>query len=274
MVKNSAELAFSMNVDEICYDRMLEEYFSSDKDLLERLKKLKTRKEYMKWLKERYGSLDKPIVLTVSGTPRAGKTTCIDNLLEYFKKCGFKTYTLEEPAGLVYQTLKSKEEKDELLKDRVGFVEQQLDIGVSSIESNLSDSDIILCDRGILDTFIWYDMYYRLGMMDSDRYNKFLKHLQDKKNYYDYLYILYTNPRVSMLRDYLNSLSLEPRSTMNEENVRRYNTSLLNMEESFIKSTDGTMVIDTTDLARMDASIGVANDVLDKMEGMYLRRKK
>ena len=77
-----------------------------------------------------------------------------------------------------------------------------------------------------------------------------------------------------MYRDYQNSLSLEPRSTMNEENVRKYNSSLIRMVPVFERNIDNIEFINTTDYAKMDASILIANDLTDKIESLYRKRRK
>ena len=273
-VPKNTSIPFGTKVDLVEYDKSLNTYFGKSLDLLEKLKRLNERKEHIRQLHEKYGPLERPIVVTISGTPRAGKTTCIDNLFEFFKKADFKTICVDEPAGLVYATLKSKEEKQELLKDRIGFVERQLEIGRNKIGESLNGNEILLCDRGILDTFIWYDMYYKLGMMDKERYQKFLKGLTQKYPYFNQLYILYTSSLTSMYRDYQNSLSIEPRSTMNKDNVRRYNSSLIRMFPTFERSIDDINFINTTNYAKMDASIVVSNDLVDKIENLYRRRAK
>lgn len=268
------ENPFNNHVDPIDYNNRLNIYFKGCEELLERLKRLNERKENIRKLHSIYGPLEKPIVVTISGTPRSGKTTCIDNLFEFFKKADFKTICLEEPAGLVYSTLKSKEEKIKLLEDRVGFVERQLEIGEESISRNLQGNEILLCDRGVLDTYIWYDMYYKLGMINKERYQRFLEGLKRKFPYFNEFYILYANSIASMYRDYQNSLSIEPRSTMNEENVKKYNSSLIRMVPTFESSIDSVKFINTSDYSKMDASIIVANNLADKIENLYRSRRK
>lgn len=265
---------FNKPVNLMDYDKKLNIYFKEYSELLERLKKLNERKENIRKLHSLHGPLEKPVVVTISGTPRSGKTTCIDNLFEFFKKADFKTICLEEPAGLVYSTLKSKEEKTELLKDRIGFVERQLKIGEESILNSLSGNEILLCDRGVLDTYIWYDMYYKFGMMDKERYHIFLESLKNSFPYFNSFYILYANSLTSMYRDYQNSLSIEPRSTMNEEIVQKYNSSLIRMIPTFKKTIDAVKFINTSEYAKMDASIIVANDLVDTIENLYRKRRK
>lgn len=257
------------NLIDTNYDEQIKTFFIGSTELLEQLNVLARKKEEIISLREQNGGLKKPLIVTITGTPRAGKTTCIDNLFEFLKKSDLKTTCLEEPAGLIYQTLKTKDEKQQLLKDRVGFVERQYELGKEYIDKNLCDSDIILCDRGILDPFVWYDMYYQQGLIDTKKYEEFLKKLKELAKYNNQFYALFADVEESMKRDYLNSLSLEPRTTMNQENVSRYNTSLIRMLPIIEKEVESSKLIDTTKCGRMEPSIAVATDVLDKVKKMY-----
>ncbi len=254
------------------YNNHLTNLFKDSRFLLEELKKLEALKDEIQYLRKEKGPLTKPFVITLCGTPRAGKTTCVDNLFDFFKKANLKTRYLKEPAGLIYDTLKSKEEKQQLLKDRIGFVEQQYEMGNQYINNNLNNNELLLCDRGILDTFIWYDMYYQLGMIDKKRYKTFLQNLKTKKSYYDYLFPLFTDSYEALKRDHLNSLSLEPRTTMNQQNIKRYNNSLLRMYPLIKKEIDFTKLINTSESKRMEPSIIIANDVLSNFKKLYLGR--
>ena len=122
------------------YDKEMQKYFEGNRNLYHQLKILDAKKNEIRELQAKYGSLNKPIVITISGTPRAGKTTCVENLAEFFKKCDLRTSVLEEPAGLIYATLKNREEKKILLQDRIGFVERQYEVGTQSIKSKIEEN--------------------------------------------------------------------------------------------------------------------------------------
>ncbi len=250
----------------------IKQFFIGKDERLAELRDLDTKKKELNNLREKLGPLSRPLVVTLSGTPRAGKTTTIDSLYEFFKKSGINTKRLEEPAGLIYATLKNREEKEKLLKDRVGFVDKQYSLGNDYINNNLNGSDLILCDRGIIDTFIWYDMYYQLGMVSRERYLEFLKKLKDQKNYIDYFYGLYADETEAMKRDYLSSISIEERSTMSTDNVIRYNASLLRTLPKIEDYTDQSKVIDTSSLEILSPSIQIANEVIDTIKNLYLKR--
>lgn len=250
----------------------IKEFFVGRDERLAKLRDLDAKKKELNNLREKFGPLNKPLVVTLSGTPRAGKTTTIESLYEFFKKSGINTKRLEEPAGLIYTTLKNREEKQKLLKDRVGFVDKQYYLGTEYINNNLNGSDLILCDRGVIDPFIWYDMYYQLGMVSYDKYLEFLNKLKEPKNYINYFYGLYADEKEAMKRDYLSSLSIEERTTMSTDNVVRYNASLLRTLPKIEDYTDRSKVIDTSSLEIMESSIQIADEVLDTVKSLYLER--
>jgi len=242
--------------------------------LFSKLRKLEAKQQEIMKLRNDIGPLERPIVATITGTPRAGKTTAIDNIYDFFKKAGFKTSCLEEPAGLVYKTFKTKEEKSELLKDRVGFVDKQFDVGASDINRNKGCNEILLCDRGVLDTLIWYEIYYRRGMLSEERYKDFMtRHLNFDVGSHNYLYALHTDPRISLERDVLSSLSIVPRTTMNLSGITEYNAALSKVSHQLSNYSDSMTIIDTTNIAVIDIGIVIANDLLDKVQRLYLGKR-
>ena len=263
------EIDISPDRNGVVYDKELATFFVGNTKLLDNLRYLDRKKNEIRKLREKYGDLKTPIVVTVSGSPRAGKTTCVDNLTEFLRKADLRVSSLVEPAGMIYETLKSRSEKKTLLQDRVGFVDKQYDIGTGAIHDALGSSDVIICDRGAIDPFVWYEMYHALRMMDDERYYAFLQNLKKDKAYIECFYPLYAESRQAMQRDYLNSLSIEPRSTMSSENIERYNSALLRMLPVIGQNCDTMKLIDTTNLDRMDASIEVADSVLERIRRMY-----
>lgn len=248
----------------------LKKYFDVSDELFDKLIELDKKKKELRELREKNGRLSSPIIITVTGTPRSGKTTCITNLFEFFRKANFKTAYVAEPAGLVYDTLKDKKEKEDLLKQRVKFVDKQYDIGLNKINQCMSDNnDIIICDRGIIDTFIWYDMYYKMGLIDKNQYENNLLKSDIIIVYSNYFYALKSSPEEAMKRDYINSLCLDPRSTVNENFIEKYNSSLEEMYVFFKDLLNGSKMIDTTNLKKMDASIEIAQDMTEKIKKLY-----
>ena len=247
----------------------IEEFFTN-KEIYQKIKELNSFKEEIIKIKKEYGDLKNPMIITISGTPRAGKTTCIEKLADFFKKTNFKTTCVSEPAGLIYQNLKTKEDKKELLKDRVGFVDRQYKLGLDLINEKITNNEIIICDRGVIDTFIWYNMYYKDSLMNKDRYELFMNNLKNLRNYENYFYALYTSSYESMRRDYISSLCLDERTTMNKENIEKYNASLAEVIPLINENVNGCDFYDTTNMDRIGASMKVAEDIFAKIKIKYL----
>lgn len=159
------------------------------------------------------------------------------------------------------------------MKDRIGFVDSQFKIGVDEVNKNLPNYDILLCDRGYLDTFVWYNMYFKMGLMDKDRYLNSLKQLKKSLSYNSHLYSLWVDANTSMLRNYSSSISIESRSTMNQTNVEKYNKSLKAIESIIKPKIDKFDFIDTSNSNILDPSIKIANDILNEVKRLYLERK-
>ncbi len=93
------------------YYHNIEKYFAGKPELLKKLYTLDEKKQEVKQIMSQIDHLPSPIVITISGTSRAGKTTCINSLFDFFKKINLRTKCLEEPAGLIYSHLKNRSEK-------------------------------------------------------------------------------------------------------------------------------------------------------------------
>ena len=250
-----------------------EKYFDRNIDLYIKLVELNHKRDELKQIRKELGKLNNPMIITLCGTPRSGKTSCIETLYEFFRKQDFKTSYIMEPAGMIYETLNSKDEKIRLLQDRVRFVDMQYEVGLNKINECISNnSEIIICDRGIIDTFIWYNMYYNMGLINSQEYNNKLSKSSVINEQDNYFYALYSEPFESMRRDYTCTLSLDQRTTVNDFFVEKYNESLKRIYEYIQTILINSKIIDTTNYQRMDASIELANDILDNIHKLYLHK--
>lgn len=261
---------FKPSAEEIVkYEDDIKTFFIGNPKLFDDLKELQKKKDAIRALRDKHGDLNTPLVVTITGTPRAGKTTCVDNLADFLKKADLRTTCLTEPAEIIYSTLRNREEKKRLLNDRVGFVEKQFEVGSQNIAQALDSSDVIVCDRGNLDPFIWYRMYHKLGMISDADYEAFLRNLNIPKEYFNQFFALYSTPEVSQERDYVNSLSLEPRTTVTRGFIELYNSSMLGLMPLFKANTHESTLINTSQCDRMDASIQIADQVLERVRKLY-----
>lgn len=230
--------------------------------------KLHAKKNEIKKLKQLV-NLSKPIVIEFSGTPRTGKTTIINNLCDFFKKGNFNT-------DIVKEFTTSKYYKEEICKKYSISTSQIYELIIDYVYQDLiksldKDSEIIILDRSLNDRQIWNYNAYKKDIIPKNTYI-YLKDKYQKisKDIINLLVITKTDPLTSLKRDYFNSLALEPRSYLNEENIDTFNNGLDNLKNLFIESVDKLITIDTTNLDIKEITINITNQILDYIREIYI----
>jgi len=244
--------------------------FVDNQDYYAKLKQLHAQKIELQRLKSLV-SLPKPFVIEFSGTPRTGKTTTINNLYDFFKKGGFDVSLIEEftTSETYKEKFKSKLDKMSLGDSNIAIIEEvyrQLQNAISS------GKEIILIDRSINDRQMWNYRRFIRGDMPEEQYLEARdKYSVISKELIDFLVITYANPLVSLKRDYLSSLALEPRRFLNVDNIEEYNNSLNALQGLFSESVDSMAFLDTSDISMNDVSIGVTSQILPVMRKRYIK---
>jgi len=244
--------------------------FVDNQDYYTNLRQLHAQKIELQRLKSLV-SLPKPFVIEFSGTPRTGKTTTINNLYDFFKKGGFDVSLIEEftTSETYKEKFKSKLDKMGLGDSNIAIIEEvyrQLQNAISS------GKEIILIDRSINDRQMWNYRRFICGDMPKEQYLEARdKYSMISKTLIDFLVITYADPLVSLKRDYLSSLALEPRRFLNVDNIEGYNNSLNVLQGLFSESVDSMAFIDTSNMSMNDVSIGVTSQILPVMRKRYIK---
>lgn len=213
----------------------------------------------------------KPYVIEFTGTPRTGKTTLINNLLDFFKKGGFNVKVIEEFTTSkkykkeVYPVLKDKNKK--ILNMEVPkYVLEDLN---KSINDN---PDIIIIDRCLFDRLIWMDRLFLKKGITLKEYNDYKReYIPLIKEKIDIIIGTSTDSLTALKRDYNANLSLEKRNFLNEENINEYNTSLLNMENLANKENINFKLFDTTNKNMREISLEITKAILKNMKEKYVK---
>lgn len=173
--------------NEIKYQTELETVlFFDDKDLLSRLREL----HILKYKVKEDGYI-KPFVIELLGTPRTGKTTIINNVLDFLKKGGFKvTYFKELVTSEFYKTVNHLPLYDrnlaiinEIVKHLKSAVQDQTIKSKSNQEKDIilrdfdDDGDVIVFDRGVYDRLIWFRRLLNKNEITKEQYNKSIQRI-------------------------------------------------------------------------------------------------
>ena len=212
----------------------------------------------------------KPYVIELTGTPRTGKTSIINDLEDFFKKANFKVKVLEEFTSSKFykENLKEKlkiEYKNVVNTEIPKYVNIQLE------ETLKEEIDIIIIDRSLFDRCIWIDrLWLKKGISKDeldDYYNKYIKKIKEN---IDIVIATYCSPEVAMKRDYNSNLSLEKRSFLNINNLEEYNTSLKNTIDLFSDNNYEVNMIDTDNISLKETKLQIVDLILKDMKDKYL----
>lgn len=216
----------------------------------------------------------KPYIIEITGTPRTGKTTLINNLYDFFHKHGFNVCYIEE----FTTSKKYKEEIKPFLKDKMKKIvnlEIPKNILMNIKEAVKQNYDIIIVDRGLLDRLIWVDrLYLKDGMTKKEYLDYKKKYLPIIKKDIDLIIATVTDSNTSLKRDYLGNLSLEKRSFLNQQNIDEYNTSLYNISNLTKEENINFNIVDTTNKNQREVSFEVVDIILSSMKDEILKRVK
>lgn len=210
-----------------------------------------------------YGSLDVPFLFTIGGTPNEYSHSA-SVVHDFLLKAGLKSAYIEDPVASVFKELTSRKEKEEMLRDRVGFTEALCDKTKAIIEEKLDRVDAVICDRGFYECFVWFHMFYKAGMVSEQEYRQFLLKMPLKKECRPIFYAQIKDASSSFLLDIKNNLSLRPRLSIDPAVLSLYNKAFLDMESVF--KENGVAVRESF------MPYDIADDILD--EFLTLQRKK
>jgi len=141
----------------------------------------------------------KPVVIEFAGIPKAGKTTTLNQLATFLKRCGFRVEVVVERASVC--PIRDKKHANFNVWTACTTLAQILE--KTQDPPRLDDPHILILDRGIFDSICWFTMMERLERIrSSDRkaIDNFLL-LEDWKERISGVIMMTTSPQESMERE-------------------------------------------------------------------------
>lgn len=236
-----------------------------NKDKLPILEVLDKKKKQLLELKSEVTD-NSPFVIEISGLPRTGKTTSFNSIYDFFNKGGFNIKKGDEPAFLLKESLDQEQIKK---LSSVEFNDKTLEISRASFQkAKNTDSEIILMDRGIIDNYFWYQLYYNEKEISDKLYDKYLECLYKDLLDVDVLFTLTANIDAILDREYNNSIYLESRKKTNAKQIEKLHKAYKHLEEIIKAKHPNLICLDTTKQTALDTSISIA------LESMIIYEKK
>ena len=93
----------------------------------------------------------RPIVIEFSGSPKSGKTTCINSLELFLKRNGFRVEVVQERASVCPVA----DKKSPMFN--IWTACTSITGMISQLEQKVITCDVIILDRGVFDAFCWFE---------------------------------------------------------------------------------------------------------------------
>lgn len=211
----------------------------------------------------------RPIVIEFCGSPKSGKTSCINSLNLFLKRNGFKTGIVTEQASIC--PIKDKHNptfNTWTVNSTISELNALLDL------SKNEQLDIVICDRAIFDSLCWFKWMYFKGTLEKTEYRTITDYITLSRwsNKIDLVYVFMAKPETSIYREYAHLLTRKPGSIMNTQTLTEYINSINEAKNEFGDKFRMIQEIDTSNLDQNDVSKEVTNTILEKLKELLIEK--
>ena len=174
----------------------------------------------------------KRFVIEFAGTPKSGKSTCIDIVEHFFRRLGYDILAPSEGA--------SKRTPRRLKDDLVAYNAWSATYALTQILESRYGADeyqLVLMDRGLFDALAWFEMLansddHPLTPDDRTTIHKFLL-VPNWSQKTQFVFLFLTEPNIAIARENENKLIERPGITMNPEFLNRLNLAYSMIETKY-----------------------------------------
>lgn len=212
----------------------------------------------------------RPIVIEFCGSPKAGKTSCINSLNIFLKRNGFKTCVLKEQASI--SPINDKHNPSFNVWTCTNAINE---INEKMEKAQRGDEiDVIISDRGIFDALCWFRWLKNQHNMDNIEYEtltEFATLHRWQKNI-DLVYVFVVSPEESIKREYANLLTQKRGSIMREDVLGQYLDSVKETIKEYEKEFRAVHQIETTQKLQNEVGYDVTLKTLEVLKNMLIEK--
>lgn len=208
-----------------------------------------------------------PVVIEFAGVPKAGKTTTLNQVQAFLRRCGFRVEVVIERASVC--PIRDKKHANFNVWTACTTLAQVLD--KTQVPPRPDDPDILILDRGIFDSIWWLALMERLARLrkvDRDLIEKFLL-ADDWRRRISGVVVMTAEPKDALDREKgLLPVEGAQGSIMNPD-VLQQTRELVQQTVDRLRSTFRFFVVDTSSArygTQEKACVAVADTVLDWIE--------
>ena len=211
---------------------------------------------------------DRPVFVEFSGSPKSGKSTCIDIVGHFFRRQGFRILAPTEGA--------SKRTPYYLKENLVAFNTWSASYALNHIFDGLYSADrydISILDRGLFDALVWFELLSTKGDITeevAEKIHNFLL-IEDWRAVIDAVFLFQADPDTSMDRENKDKLVEDTGRAMNPDFLADLNEAYGSVRDRYSSCFPRFEVIDTSvteGTTPKSTAIEVTRMILDLFDGV------
>lgn len=210
----------------------------------------------------------RPIVIEFSGSPKAGKTSCINSLELFLKRNGFSVSIVQERASICPVS----DKQSPMFNLWTSCMSLAGLIG--TLENKKAQVDVLILDRGIFDALCWFQWLVDNKKMEREQQEKAESFLlmEELVNCIDIVFAFSVSPSISIEREYATLLTDKFGSIMNEKVLAEYLNAIeytINSKSDFFHKI---FKIDTSSKNQDEVGKEVTETTLSTLRSLLMER--
>ena len=213
---------------------------------------------------------NRPLFVEFAGTPKSGKSTCIDIVNHFFRRLNYKILAPTEGA--------SKRTPYYLREDLFSFNTWSATYALTHILEGRHGSDqyqLVIMDRGLFDALAWFELLKSKDQVSKDQISE--EDCQTIQNFLmiahwrelvDIVFLFETDPDTSLERENRDKLIEEPGQAMNPDFLRSLNGAYQTTRDKYSTQFREFHVVNTRsnqDTTPQSTGFEVATKIIERM---------
>ena len=204
----------------------------------------------------------RPLFVEFAGTPKSGKSSCIDTVNHFFRRLGYSVLAPTEGA--------SKRTPYYLKRDLVSFNAWSATYALTHILEGRFGSDqydLVIMDRGLFDALAWFELLKQRNNITEQEclvIQEFLL-VDHWRELVDIIFLFRTDSYTSLRREHQNKLIEEPGITMNPDFLNELNEAYEITRKKYAANFNHFQFLDTgqkSDLTQQMVAYQVAQAIV------------
>lgn len=178
--------------------------------------------------------LRKPIVIEFCGSPKSGKSTCIEAVKNVLRECNYNVYVIHEKAKIC--PIMNKFDPMFNFWTVTTTINELMEIMDRNYMYDTKEKiDVILIDRGIYDSLIWFKWLELNNAISQKQFTKIYKTLtlDTIKRKIDKIFIFESNTNESLNREPGSDFTNKKGIIMNANVLDSFNDAMSKIDESY-----------------------------------------